>query len=194
MVAASIKGGFDMKSAILVAVSVLALAACNKGPSVDLHNADTNQVSAAVSRSGVMASDSMVQPGLWESKVTVLEMNIPGMPAQYASQMKQEIAAQRDRSSKNCVKPEDVKKPREGFFGADKSCRYDHFTMGGGKIDIAMVCKQENLSNTTNMAGTYTPTTYSMDVSSVGAGPQQGMTMKMHVDAKRIGECTGKED
>lgn len=183
-----------MKQAVCVAASVICLAACSKGPSVDVHNADTNQVSAAVSRSGVMTSDSMVQPGLWESKVSVLEMNIPGMPAQYANQMKQEIAAQRDKSSKNCVKPEDVKKPKEGFFGADKSCRYDHFTMGGGKIDIAMVCKQENLTNTTNMTGTYTPTTYSMDVSSIGSGPQQGMTMKMHVDAKRIGECTGKED
>jgi maltoporin len=87
-----------------------------------------------------------------------------------------------------------VKKPKEDFFGADKSCRYDHFTMGGGKIDIAMVCKQENMTNTTTMSGTYTPTTYSMDMNMNGSGPQQGMTMKMHVDAQRVGECTGKED
>jgi hypothetical protein len=26
------------------------------------------------------------------------------------------------------------------------------------------------------------------------AGPQSGMTMKMHVDAQRVGECTGKDD
>jgi hypothetical protein len=66
--------------------------------------------------------------------------------------------------------------------------------MGGGKIDIQMVCKQENLTQTTNMSGSYTPTTYSLDMSSAGTGPEQGMTMKMHVDAQRIGECTGKED
>jgi hypothetical protein len=66
--------------------------------------------------------------------------------------------------------------------------------MGGGKIDIAMVCKQENMTNTTTMSGTYTPTTYSMDMNMNGSGPQQGMTMKMHVDAQRVGECTGKED
>ena len=183
-----------MKSAVCVTASLLALAACNKGPSVDLKNASANEVGQAVQQSGMMTSDSMIQPGLWESKVTVLDMNVPGMPAQYAAKMKEEIAKQRDRSSEHCIKPEDVKKPKEDFFGADKSCRYDHFTMGGGKIDIAMVCKQENMTNTTTMAGTYTPTTYSMDMNMNGSGPQQGMTMKMHVDAKRIGECTGKED
>jgi len=183
-----------MKAAVSVTALVLCLAACNKGPEVDLHNATSNQVGQAVQQSGVMTSDSMIEPGLWQSKVTIQEMNIPGMPAQYADKMKQEIAAHRDESTKHCVKPEDVKKPKEDFFGADKNCRYDHFTMGGGKIDIAMVCKQENMTQTTNMAGSYTPTTYALDMNSKGTGPQQGMTMKMHVDAKRVGECTGKED
>ena len=183
-----------MKIAVCVVASALCLAGCNKGPTVELKNASGNEVAAAVRQSGVMSSNTMMQPGEWESKTSVLEMNMPGIPAQYAARMKQSIAEHRNEASRHCIKPEDVKKPKEDFFGADKSCRYDHFTMGGGKIDIAMVCKQENLSNTTNMAGTYTPTTYSMDVSSVGSGPQQDMTMKMHVDAKRIGECTGKED
>ena len=90
---------------------------------------------------------------------------------------------------------EDVKKPKAGFFGADKSCRYGHFTMGGGKIDIQMVCSEEHSTQTTSMAGSYTPTTYSMDMSSKGSGGQQsGMTMKMHIDAQRIGQCTGKDD
>jgi hypothetical protein len=183
-----------VKYLVCAAASVLALAACNKGPTVDLRNADTNQVSKAVSQSGVMTSDSMIQPGLWESKATVLEMNIPGMPPQYAAEMKQRMAESRDTTNRRCIKPEDVKKPKEDFFVADKSCRYDHFTMGGGKIDTAMVCRQENMTQTTNMTGSYTPTSYSLDMNSSGSGPQQGMTMKMHVDAKRIGECTGKED
>ena len=183
-----------LKPAVRVTACALCLAACNKGPEVDLHNASANQVSTAVQQSGMMTSDRMVEPGLWQSKVSVLEMNIPGIPAQYADKMKAEMAKHRNDASKHCIKPEDVKKPKEDFFGADKSCRYDHFTMGGGRIDIAMVCKQENLTQTTNMSGSYTPTTYSLDMASTGTGPQQGMTMKMHVDAKRIGECTGKED
>lgn len=183
-----------MKAAFTLAASVLALAGCNKGPAVDLHNASANQAAEAVRQSGVMTSDSMVQPGLWESKVTVQEMNIPGMPAQYADRMKQEIAAHRNETSKHCIKPEDVKKPKEDFFGADKSCRYSHFTMGGGKMDMQMVCKQENMTQTTNIAGTYTATSYTLDMNSSGSGPQQGMTMKMHVDAQRVGECSAKDD
>ena len=183
-----------MKHGVFVAASVLCLSACNKGPSVDLHNASANQVSSAVQQSGMMNGDSMVQPGLWESNVTVQEMNIPGMPAQYAGRMKEEIAKQRERTSRHCIKPEDVKKPKEGFFGADKTCRYAHFTMGGGRIDIQMVCKEENMTQTTNLAGSYTPTTYSLDMNSIGTGPQSGMTMKMHVDAHRVGECTAKDD
>ena len=183
-----------MKQSFRVMVPALMIAACNKGPQVDLHNASANEVSKEVQQSGVMSSDTLVQPGLWESKVSVLDMTMPGIPPQYADRMKEELAKHRNDSNRHCIKPEDVKKPKEGFFGADKSCRYEHFTMGGGKIDIAMVCKQENMMQTTNMSGTYTPTTYSMDMSSVGTGPQQGMRMKMHVDSKRIGECTGNDD
>ena len=97
-----------MKHAVCVAASILCLTACNKGPEVDLHNASGNQVSHAVQQSGMMTSDSMVEPGLWQSKATVLDMNIPGMPAQYAAKMKQEIAEHRNESSKHCIKPEDV--------------------------------------------------------------------------------------
>src|SRR5690348_2913041 len=132
-----------MKNAVCVLASVLCLAACNKGPTVELHNATGNQVAAAVTRAGVMNSDSMVQPGLWLSKTTVEEMNIPGIPAEYADRVKQSMAQRRNETSSHCIKPEDVKKPKEDFFGADKSCKYDHFTMGGGKIDVAMVCHQE---------------------------------------------------
>ena len=183
-----------MKYAVCVVASVV-LAGCNKGPTVELHNATGQQVAQAVTKAGVMNSDSMVEPGLWRSKATVEEMNIPGIPAQYAAQMKQSMAEHRNEASSHCVTAADVKKPKEDFFGADKSCRYEHFTMGGGKIDIAMVCKMEGATQTTSMAGTYTPTTYSMDMSSKGSGEgmQNGMSMKMHVDSKRIGECTGKK-
>src|SRR4051795_2843028 len=122
------------RSAVCAAASVLALAACNKGPTVELHNASGNDVTQAVKQSGMMTSDSMVEPGLWQSKATVLEMNIPGMPTQYAAKMKQTMAEHRNEATKHCITAADVKKPKEDFFGADKSCRYDHFTMGGGNI------------------------------------------------------------
>ncbi|HEX5258316.1 MAG TPA: DUF3617 domain-containing protein [Sphingomicrobium sp.] len=184
-----------MKHAAYALASVLCLTACNKGPQVNLRNATGNQVSQAVGQSGVMTSDSMVQPGLWESKVTIQEMNIPGMPAQYADKMKQSIAEHRNESSKHCITAADVKRPKEDFFGADKSCKYDHFTMGAGRIDIAMVCHAEDTTQNMNVSGSYTPTTYSIDTSMSGSGGREGgMSMKMHVDSSRVGECTGKDE
>lgn len=183
-----------MKPAFFVAASVLCLSACDKSPKVDLKNASGNQVAAAVKQSGMMSGDTMIQPGLWESKVTISEMNIPGMPPEFANKMKASMAEHRNEASRHCVTEAEVKKPKEDFFGADKSCRYEHFAMGGGKIDIQMMCKDEGSTRTTNMHGTYTPTTYSMDMASTGnGGDGQDMSMKMHVDSKRVGECTGKE-
>ena len=69
-----------MKQSFRVMVPALMIAACNKGPQVDLHNASANEVSKEVQQSGVMSSDTLVQPGLWESKVSVLDMTMPGIP------------------------------------------------------------------------------------------------------------------
>lgn len=184
-----------MKQTILLIAFAAVLTSCGKGPDVDLKNASGNEVTKAVRQSGVMTSGSMVEPGLWESKVTVEEMNVPGMPAEFAQKMKQTMAQHQPDASKSCLTPDEVKHPKEDFFGGnDKSCRYERFTMGGGKIDIRMQCKQERSTQDTTMTGSYTPTTYSMDMASNATGGEQsGMTMKMHVDARRIGECTGKE-
>lgn len=183
-----------MKQTIILLAGAALLASCNKGPQVNLRNATGNEVTQAVKQSGVMTSDYMVQPGLWESKVVIQQMDIPGMPPQFADRMKQSIAEHKNDTSKHCITPADVKKPKAEFFGADKSCKYDHFTMGGGKIDIAMVCHEEDTTQTSKMSGTYTPTSYSMDVSSTATGGgQNGMQMKMHVDSQRVGECTGKD-
>jgi hypothetical protein len=50
------------------------------------------------------------------------------------------------------------------------------------------------MTQTMSASGSYTPTTYSLDTAMNGSGPQSGMRMKMHVDAQRVGECTGKDD
>ena len=112
----------------------------------------------------------------------------------FEEKMKQMMAG-RMNASKHCITAADVKKPKADFFGADKSCKYDHFAMGGGKIDIAMVCHHEGATQTTSMTGTYTPTTYTMDMENrTTGGDHPGAVMKFHVDSQRIGECTGKDD
>jgi hypothetical protein len=182
-----------MRYSIALIACALPLTACSKGPTVHEENASVAEVQREIAQAG--GTGSFVRPGLWESKVTIEEMTMPGMPAEMASQMKGlsgQIEAQQ-----SCLTPEEAKRPKEDFFaGENKNCRYDRFTMAGGKIDAVMKCTEERASQTMTMQGDYTGDTYNMRMSMKaegGEGPVNGMTMRMRVDARRVGECTGKE-
>jgi hypothetical protein len=172
-------------------VCALPLAACNKSPEVNAKNASVEEVAKQVRESG--ADQSLVRPGLWESKVTVEQLDIPGMPPEMAARMKTMMAEQQEHGQRNCLTAEDVKRPKEDFFaGKNKECRYDHFTMGGGKIDAEMHCGKGESMQTMQMAGTYSPDSYQMQMATKVAAPAKdaaGMAMKMRVEAKRVGEC-----
>jgi len=108
------------------------------------------------------------------------------------------MAQNQPKASRSCLTPEDVKKPKEDFFaGQNKGCRYDRFTMGDGKIDAVMRCGGEQATQVMHMAGTYSPDSYQMKMSSkveaAAKGAEGSMEMRVRVDARRIGECTGKE-
>lgn len=179
-------------TATLIACA-LPLAACDKGPEVRAENATAEEVAKEVAAAG--GADSFVRPGRWESKVTIEQMTIPGMPAEVASQMKDFEG--RVETSHSCLTPEEAKRPKEDFFtGENKSCRYDRFTMAGGKIDAVMKCAEQGRTNVMTLQGSYTPETYNMRMTMQGAaqGEAGGMTMRMRVEAKRLGQCTGDED
>ena len=182
-----------MKAVLLIAC-ILPVAACNRGPQVNEKNASVEEVAQKVRES--TGDQAFVRPGLWESKVTIEKFDVPGMPPEMAQRMKTMMAENQEHGFQTCLTPEDVKKPKEDFFaGKNNNCRYEHFTMGGGKIDIAMVCRQEDMTQNMNVSGSYTPTSYSIDTAMTGTGGhEQGMSMKMHVDSNRVGECTGKDD
>lgn len=183
-----------MRTSLTILCSI-ALAACSKGPTISATNASGEEVAAKVKASGM--DTQFVAPGHWQMTMTIREMSVPGLPPQMAERMKTHMGQAKVHES--CLTPEDVKKPKGDFFGAaDKSCRYDHFTMGGGKIDALMKCNGGEGARTMTMTGTYSADAYHMAVASTGPGapgnPMTGMSMKMDMDAKRTGECTGKEN
>jgi hypothetical protein len=171
---------------------ILSVAACNKGPQVNEKNASVAEVAQKVRES--TGNEAFVRPGLWESKVTIEKFDVPGMPPEMAQRMKTMMAENQEHGFQTCLTPEDVKKPKEDFFaGKSNECRYEHFTMGGGKIDAAMQCGgKQGRSQVMQMAGTYSPESYqmqtSMDVKG-GSGPEGSMAMTMRIEAKRVGEC-----
>ncbi|HXC74011.1 MAG TPA: DUF3617 domain-containing protein [Sphingomicrobium sp.] len=179
----------------LVVLSLAALAACNKGPEINVKNASVGEVAEKVREAG--SDGSFVDPGRWETKVSLLDIEVPGMPPQMAQQMKQTMGKLQDNTYATCLTDADVKKPKEDFFaGKNRNCRYDHFTMSGGKIDAALSCPgrgSEGMAMT--ITGSYSRDSYeatmAMDVS---GGPRgQSMKMRSHSESHRVGACKGDE-
>ncbi|MFL6751891.1 MAG: DUF3617 domain-containing protein [Sphingomicrobium sp.] len=182
------------KAAILVACA-LPLAACNKSPQVNEKNATTAEVANKVREAG--GEQSMIHPGLWQSKVTIEKFDVPGMPAEMVQRMKAMMAERQPHGFETCLTPEDVRRPKEDFFaGGRNECRYDHFTMGSGKIDAMMRCGGDRGERQVmQMAGTYSPDSYQMQTSMKmegGSEPGAGMSMTMRVEAQRVGACSAK--
>ena len=185
-----------MHRTALVIAGIAALGACNKQPEVKAKNASVAEVAEKVRKAG--ASESFVRPGMWESKVTIERFDVPGMPAEMAGRMKTMMAQNQEHGFQTCLTAEDVKRPKEDFFaGKNNECRYDHFTMGGGKIDAEMHCGgKHGESQVMQMAGTYSPESYQMQTSMKmkgGETPEGAMAMTMRIEARRAGDCTGKE-
>ncbi|HEY7005250.1 MAG TPA: DUF3617 domain-containing protein [Sphingomicrobium sp.] len=183
-----------MKSTTVIMACSAALAACNKGPDVHEKNASVEQVANAVSASAAR-NDLILTAGEWKVDATVEEMNIPGLPAQAQSEMKQVMGQRGNTSYQYCLTAEQAKKPGAKFFSrqADRNCRYDHFNMGGGKIDAVMRCAAPAGSMSMTIDGTYSPDSYSTHVSMVMEGEKK-MTMKMRSEARRVGQCTPEDE
>jgi hypothetical protein len=179
------EGEADMKL-LLLALPLIALAACDTGPKVEADNAKPSEV--AEKMRDAVGGETFVRPGKWLSTVTIQDMDMPGMPPEFSAKMREAMVA---RQVETCLTPDQAKRPKGDFFAADKSCQYDHFEMRGGKLDAAMRCEHDGMSQATTMTGDYSPDAYQMTMSTKmeGTGPQSGMTMKMQVAAKRIGDC-----
>lgn len=174
---------------VLLASLILLIAACGSRSTVNEKNATVEEVSQKVRQAS--HDQGFIQPGKWQSTVTIDKMDMPGMPPQVASQMRAMMA--QAHTTDTCLTPDQVKQPKANFFSGNDQCRYDHFTMGHGKIDAQMTCDQGGSSQVMQMSGTYSPQSYHMQMKADGGAAGKAMTMQMTVDAKRVGECTGKE-
>lgn len=175
-------------------IAVLVLAACNRSPTISATNATAAEVATKIAAAG--GTESFVRPGKWSTTVTIDDMSAPDLPPQVQAQMKQHMSM--SHATETCMTPEQAKKPTaEMFNGAAANCRYDRFAMGGGKLDMVMRCtagsEGETGSQQMAVTGTYDSDHYQMAMTSTtesAKGTMGAMSMKMHLTAKRIGDCT----
>ena len=177
---------------LLAALPLILLAACDSSPDVKMENASIGEVAQEMRQA--TGKEGFISPGKWQQTVSLLEIEAPGMPDEIRAGMRRAMGNKQVHEV--CLTKEQAKSPKEDFFaGADKNCRYEHFNWGDGKIDLKLNCKHPQATQTMAMVGSYSPDAYTMTMTAtnVGGGPAGEMTMKMKVDAKRIGECDDKE-
>jgi hypothetical protein len=193
MIAFSIEERPAMKPIVCAIASVLCLTACNKGPDINVKNASVGEVAQKVREAS--AGGSFVSPGKWQTSVSVLDIDMPGMPPQMQRQMKQSMASMKEHRFESCLTEADVKRPKEDFFaGKNNECRYDHFTMSGGKIDAAMRCDgKPSGAMTMTINGTYSRDSWEATTAMEMSGPEGAMKMRSKSESHRVGECTAAE-
>ena len=176
----------------IILLPIVLLAACDSGPSVTATNASTEEVAGKVE--AARKDKDFLRPGKWLTKGSIDELTVPDMPAELAAKMKE--AGRNMPGTETCMTEADVRNPGPDFFTGNKSCRYDHFTMGGGKIDARMRCTAAGGTQLTTMTGEYGKDAYRMAMTTAMENPSggsasgmAGMTMKLSVEGKRIGDC-----
>lgn len=180
----------DLRIGALTALALIALAGCgSKEDKVVAENESVEEVAAKVAK-----ADLRPTPGRYEVKLTLQKMEMPGMPKEVQSMMKQQVG--KVQTSMSCLTKEEADKADGEFFKPknESGCKYKKFEMGGGTIEADMTCEQSGMTQNMRMSGTYGKEAYAMTMDAEGKMQGQSMAMTMAVEANRVGECDGKEE
>ncbi len=161
------------------AVLALGLGACNSQEGVTAKDASVEDVAKAIAN-----SDVALRPGRWETSVAMAGKAMPAPGADKDAMATCLTKADIDQMDKQMMQmPMD-------------ECRYDNFTMAGGKIEGAMSCNPpegQGPKMKMTMDGTYTPETYELEMTTEIAMGGQTQKNAMQVASRRVGECNGTE-
>jgi len=189
--------GFSMKlfPMMLAGSAVLALAACGKGGEQGATGSSAGNQSVEEVASEIKKIS--IQPGEWETTQEITDVKVEGAPEGMPAGMFEAMKG-RKTTVRTCITPEQAEKPSADFLTAqkDSKCTYSGFEMVGGAMKGAVSCPagEGGMAHMT-MAGTYTPTSYAMDMEmrseGMGGAQMPGMTMamKMKTTGKRLGDC-----
>ena len=168
-------------------IALLALAACNKGGAPSQSGASDP---AANAKAAVAMSEMHLQPGLYASKVEVIQFDMPGMPPAMLGTMKQRMA---DKPMTYCLTTADAAKGADAMKErmSKGQCHFDKFDAAGGTIDASMSCQMGSGSLKVITKGTYTDTgTVTQGTADMTGPGGKGMHMATKTTTTRVGDCT----
>ncbi|HEV2746874.1 MAG TPA: DUF3617 domain-containing protein [Allosphingosinicella sp.] len=173
-----------MRSILMAAAALLALAACNRPPKIDEGEMTADEVAAEL-------SDMKIKPGQWEATNEIISASAPGLPPDTLKQMVGQKSV-----VKNCITPEQAAKPNANFLAAQQNsnCTYQDWSMEGGRMTGTMTCSGGDMPGTVvmTMDGKYGEEAYDLAMNMESSGLPGGMTMTVQARTvgKRVGECT----
>ncbi|HEX8308891.1 MAG TPA: DUF3617 domain-containing protein [Allosphingosinicella sp.] len=195
-----------MKTHLILSAAALALAACGSsggdkeasggnGSAAAAQDgggsAATGQGDGAPAGGGPSGSAVSLQPGEWEIKMEVVDIEVAGLPEGVAEGMKSQAGGGTNRT---CMTPEDAKGPSADMFGKNDpaNCKSEGFAWSGGRIQGKTTCDGANGQGKTvmTMDGRYTPQSMDMTMKTDTDMMGKSMTMEMRVSGRRVGECT----
>lgn len=178
---------------MLAGSALILLGACDKGAS----GANDGKPQSAEEVAQEIKKVSL-QPGEWETTQEIVDVTMEGAPKDMHNSMFEAMKG-RKTSDRRCITPEEAANPNADFLTAqkDSKCTYSGFEMSGGKVHGAISCPAPDGKGKADITldGTYTPTSYQMNMEMQAAGmanksaPDMKMHMKISASAKRIGEC-----
>jgi hypothetical protein len=171
----------------LLFASACLLAACS--PPASRQNANGSSSANAPANSGA-AIGAALQPGQYRTTMTIVSMNMPGMPAGMAEKMR---AA--PNVSEDCVTSGDIAEmTRKSLLSEDshQHCSENHITSANGRIDGTATCDNGSGGTyTIQMHGAYGANHAEMDMTTSGQLPAGPMQQQVHMVMERVGECRG---
>lgn len=157
----------------------------------------------------LLACSATVDPnkreaGKWRTEASLETLNLTGVPAGMEAQvakMKEKIGAQIKSagSREECLSTEQAAKEdvSKGLTqGAAGACTFSKQTIGGGKIDVAGLCKQGGQEMNLALTGTMSPKKIDVLMTMTGKPSgssvvsMPGMDMKMRIVSTHMGSCT----
>jgi hypothetical protein len=178
------------RSLAIAALATIALASCGK------------EEKKPVTREKVIAeAGELAQPlpGQYETKVTMLDFAIPGLPTDQAERIKGMMGNVDNQTSSYCLTPEEAKKGFEesvrkmGQGQGGLKCDFSKFDVDGPKISAEMTCSgQQGMTSEMKLDGTATARSTSMRMAMTQKAPMipgGEMRMEMQMDSRRIGDC-----
>ena len=170
----------------------LALAACSSGE--DEAAGDPLDADEVVAR---MDEGPGLRAGQYQSTATLLEFEVPGVPASQSDSVKQMMSAEFAKANTFCITPEQAEDgPRHMVQQmAESDCTFGRYDVTGNSLDAEMSCSGAGgFDGSVTVSGTFEGDSSSMvmeTIHKVPGMPGEGARMKLQMDSRRIGECTG---